>query len=84
MKKIYLGSAALISVIGAAVLGVMSAGAQMTSSTLGTAIDSVNSTTYDYFLVLLNKYWPFVVGFLILLGVWRYGRGILHGFTSGS
>lgn len=55
--------------------------AQMTTSTLGTNIDSVSGTTTDYFTVLLAKYWPFVVGFLILLGVWHYGKRVIQGFN---
>jgi ethanolamine transporter EutH len=54
--------------------------AQMSTSTLGASIDTVNTTTMDYFTVLLAKYWPFVVGFLILLGVWYFGRHIVNSF----
>lgn len=55
--------------------------AQMTTSTLGASIDSVNGTTYDYFQVMLAKYWPFVVGFGVLLIVWHFGRRIIQHFS---
>lgn len=55
--------------------------AQMTTTTLGASIDTVSGTTQDYFAVLLAKYWPFVVGFLILLGVWHYGKRVITGFN---
>jgi len=52
----------------------------LTTTTLASSIDSVNSTFYDYFLVLLANLWPFVVGAIVLLIVWRFGKGILFGF----
>jgi hypothetical protein len=57
------------------------AAAQMSTTTLGTAIASVNGTTYDYFTVLLTNYWPFVVGFLILVAVWHFGKRIIGAFN---
>lgn len=73
------------SLIGGAVAGIsgmlltasQTAAAQLSTSTLGASIDTVNSTWYDYFTVLLNKYWPFIVGAGILVLVWHYGRKLL-------
>lgn len=44
-------------------------------------IDSINSTFYDYFLVLLNKFYRFIIGALILLVVWFFGKRILNRFN---
>lgn len=77
--KLALGSAAG-AVSG--IVGVLSASAAtMSTTTLGEAIDSTNSTVYDYFLVLLDKYWPFLVGFAILVGVWAFGKRVLSHFS---
>ena len=78
IKKIMAGSAILA--IGVAMSAPL-AMAQLNTSTLGTAIDDVNSTFYDYFLVLLAKYWPFVVGVGVLIVVWGFGRRALHAFS---
>lgn len=77
MKKIALVTAP----IGVALFGLVSAAhAQITTSTLGTAIDDLNASTYDMFQVLLAKYWPFVLGFIILAAVWLFGKRILAHF----
>lgn len=81
MNKIKLG---MVSGLGAvaSLLGVLSAHAStMSTTTLGTAIDSTNGTVYDYFLVLLDKYWPFLVGFGILVGVWGFGKRVITHFS---
>lgn len=67
--------------LGAITLASQSAAAQLSTSTLGSAIDNVNGTFYDYFLVLLAKYWPFVVGVGILIVVWHFGRRALNAFS---
>jgi hypothetical protein len=79
MRKIYLGIAALTT----ALLGSVSVAlaGPLTTSTLGSSIDTVNGTFYDYFVVLLDKYWPFVVGAGILVLVWHFGRRLLHAFN---
>ena len=67
-------------VIGA--LGVGFANAQsLSTSTLGAAINTVNSTWYGYFLVLLTNYWPFIVGVGVLVVVWHFGRRALNAFS---
>ena len=53
----------------------------ISTSSLGTSVDTVNGTTMDYFTVLLSHYWPFVVGFLILLAVWHFGKRIISAFS---
>lgn len=70
------------SVIGA--LMATSAFASGTSTpfsvdTLGNAIDTVSGTTYDYFGVLIAKFWPFLLGAVILVGVIVFGKRIIHG-----
>ncbi|MFI5205315.1 MAG: hypothetical protein ACHQVK_00050 [Candidatus Paceibacterales bacterium] len=74
-SKIGLGLASIVGIIG----GV--AHAQLSTSTLGTAIDTVNSTWYGYFLVLLTNYWPFIVGVGVLIVVWHFGRRALNAFS---
>lgn len=61
----------------------MIAGAQMGTSSLATSINSVNATAYDYVAVLLTNYWPFVLGFLILLGVIAFGKRIVVSLFHG-
>lgn len=78
LKAKLLAGAGVAAVIGLAL--VPFANAQLTSSTLGTSIDSINSTWYDYFTVLLNKFWPFLVGAGILVAVWWFGRHLLRAF----
>lgn len=70
-----------LALIGVSMLAPYVSAAQLNTSTLGTAIDNVNGTFYDYFLVLLAKYWPFVVGVGVLLVVWGFGRRALHQFS---
>ncbi len=77
MKKYILG----IGAAAAALVLPLISFAQVSTTTLGTAIDSVNGTWYDYFQVLLTHYWPFVVGAGILVLVWHFGRRLLNAFT---
>ena len=78
LKKILGYGSALVA--GALVLVNSASAAVMSTSTLGSSIDSLNGTVGDYFQVLLDKYWPFVVGFVILVGVWYFGRRIINSF----
>jgi len=80
MKTKILG---IVSAVSAVVLGLGAslANAQMTTTTLASSVDTVNGTTMDYFTVLLAHYWPFVVGFLILLAVWHFGKRIISAFS---
>jgi len=48
------------------------------TSTLGTAIGTVSATTYDYFTVLIQQFWPFLLGAVILVGVIVFGKRIIH------
>ena len=51
-------------------LGIKVAQAQaLTTTTLGTSIDTVNSTWYDYFTVFITHAWPFILGGFILIGI---------------
>lgn len=77
-KKILVGFVGTLAL--AALVLVPAAQAQMSTTTLGTSIDTISDTTYDYFGVLLAKLWPFVVGFVILIGVWYLGRRFIHSF----
>lgn len=81
MRKIYLyGTGISTALLGIA--GALVAHAQvLATSTLGTAIDSINGTFYGYFLVLLESYWPFVVGAGVLVMVWHFGRRLLTAFN---
>lgn len=81
MRSKMLAIGAAVSGVVGSVLATLVAHAQMTTTTLASSIDSVNGTTYDYFLVLLAKYWPFVVGFGVLLIAWGFGRRILQHFA---
>lgn len=49
------------------------AGAQMSTTTLATQIGNVNQTAYDYLGVVIGSYWPFVLGFMIIIGVLAVG-----------
>lgn len=79
VKKILGGLAGAVAVIGLSINA--ASAAVMSTSTLGSAIDSINGTTYDYFAVLLEKYWPFLVGFGVLLVVWGFGKRIVQHFA---
>lgn len=80
-NKLYAGLGILGTGLATLAMTTMTAAAQMSTTTLGTSIDSVNTTTTDYFSVLLTKYWPFLVGFVILVGVWHFGKRILSHFS---
>lgn len=80
MKTKLIAVAGVCATLAFPFLGLV-AHAQMSTSTLGSAIDTVNGTTYDFFTVLLAKYWPFVVGFGVLLIAWGFGRRILAHFS---
>lgn len=78
LKKILGYGSALVA--GALVLVNKASAEVMSTTTLGSNIDVLNGTVVDYFNVLLEKYWPFVVGFVILVGVWYFGRRIINSF----
>ena len=81
MKNTLMKYGAVIAGVVTGVVMAFSASAQtLSTSTLGTAIDSVNSTWYGYFLVLLSNYWPFIVGVGVLLLVWGFGRRAIEAF----
>lgn len=83
MNKIKIG---LVSA-GALLTGLFSTmsahAAALSTTTLGTAIDSVSSTWYDYFLVFIANAWPFILGGSVLIGLVvlaiRFARRIFHG-----
>ena len=56
--------------------GGCTSGSNLNASGTGCAIDILNTTWYSYFLVLLEKFWPFVVGVIILLAVWFFSEMI--------
>lgn len=73
MRNKIVAALGIAAIVGVALLPAL-AGAQMTTSTLATNIDSVSNTALGYVTVLLTTYWPFVLGFLILLGVIAFGK----------
>jgi hypothetical protein len=80
MNKVYLYVAGIGSALVAGVMAFSASAQTLSTTTLGTAIDSVNSTWYGYFLVLLSNYWPFVVGVGVILLVWHFGRRAIEAF----
>lgn len=53
----------------------------LSTTTLGTVIDNVNSVWYDYITVFLTHYWPFLVGAMVVVGVVALGiRFLVHLF----
>lgn len=78
--RVGVAASAGLAALALVLLGGGTANAQMSTTTLGTSIDSINETTYDYFQVLLAKYWPFIVGFGVLLIVWGFGKRIIAHF----
>ena len=81
MSKKYIGiGAGIVAGVTALVMPFISF-AQVSTSTLGASIDTVNGTWYDYFTILLSHYWPFVVGVGVLLVVWHFGRRALNSFN---
>lgn len=78
MKKI-LGYAGLYgsAIVAASYAGIALA-APLSTATLGTSIDTVSETTLDYFTVLIAKFWPFLLGAVILVGVVVFGKRIIH------
>lgn len=80
MNKILTFIGAGIAGLTAFLVGLTASATTMSSGTLGTSIDTMNGTVYDYFQVMLEKYWPFIVGFGILVAVWYIGRRLIHSF----
>lgn len=71
-----------IASVGASALGllvtVQAHAAALSTSTVGTAIDSVSSNWYDMFLVFLDKAWPFVLGASVLVGAVALAMALIH------
>ena len=78
-NKILAYGSGIVGAISGIVMSFSAHAQTLSTSTLGTAIDSVNSTWYSYFLVLLTNYWPFVVGVGVIIFVWAFGRRALEG-----
>lgn len=51
-------------------------GNRLSSSTLGCSIDKANGSIFDYFAVLQAKYFPYMIGFMILFAVWVFGMSV--------
>lgn len=64
----------LIGIIATALGFTQVASAQVSTTTLPTVINTLNSTWYSYFQVMLANFWPFVVGVGVILLVWHFGR----------
>lgn len=79
MNKIKLAVLSALGVVtGLLYAGVANAQTTFSTTSLGTAIDNVSGTTYDYFTVLIAKFWPFLLGAVILIGVIVFGKRIVH------
>ena len=76
MKMVIASVASAVATFGLAL--VASAQTPFSTSTLGTAIDKVSGTSYDYFGVLIDRFWPFLLGAVILVGVVVFGKRIIH------
>lgn len=50
----------------------------LSTTTLGAAIDTISGSTYDYFTVMIAKFWPYLLVTSILVGVVVYGKRIIH------
>lgn len=74
-----LGVLGLALVIGLVGLPFVVDAAAFSTSTLGEAIDEVSGISFDYFFVLIQKFWPFLLGAVILVGVIVFGKRIIHG-----
>lgn len=72
----YLGAG--VAAIGGLLYAGAAHAAAFSTTTLGTAIDDVSSNTYDYFSVLISKFWPFLLGAVIIVGVVVFGKRIVH------
>jgi len=77
LKLILAGASASILSLG---LALCAKAETMSSTTLGTKIDTVNTTFMDFLGVLIEKYWPFLLGAIILVAVWAFGRKVLSHF----
>lgn len=82
MRKIYLWGAGVVTAIAGMVSATYASAQAFTTSSLGAAIDTVSGTTYDYFTVLIVKFWPFLLGAVILVGVVVFGKRIIHSLFS--
>jgi len=67
-----------LALVGSALALSSAMAAPFSTSTLGDNIDTVSGTTNDYFGVLISKFWPFLLGAVILIGVIVFGKRIIH------
>ncbi len=74
--KIWVGSA--LGAVGTLLGSAYAHAAAISTSTLGSSIDDVSSTWYDYFTVFLSHAWPYIVGAVILVGMVIFGKRIIH------
>ena len=81
MKKILtgIGVAGIIlgTTVGIAFAQTSTPAIGMTTTTLGTNIDTVSNLVLAYIGTLLTKYWPFVLIGLILVGVFAFGKRLI-------
>ena len=78
MNKLYGYVAGGLSVVGGLLYAGVAHAETFSTTTLGTAIDTVSGTTYDYFGVLITKFWPFLLGAVILIGILVFGKRIIR------
>jgi len=81
IKKIAVG----VAIAGCALMplafafGAEASTTPMSPTELGVQIDNVNGYTMAYVGILLTKFWPFLLGAIILLGVLAFGKRIAVG-----
>jgi hypothetical protein len=80
MRNFLIKAVAPISALATFVIAKVAGATTFSSTSLGTAIDSVSSNTFDYFLVLIDKFWPFLLGGILLSGVIGFGIALVVRF----
>lgn len=79
--KLMVATLGLVGLVGGLVAPLAFASDPMSTTTLGANIDTISGTFGDYIATMIAKYWPFLLGGLILLGVIGFGRrAILSAF----
>jgi hypothetical protein len=78
MDKIKQFATPILITLGTLATTLFAKAAAFSTSSLGVAIDDVSALTYDYFLVLIAKFWPFLLGAIILVGILVFGKRIVH------
>lgn len=78
LNKFLKGAAIVVGSMSAGLLPLLATATTFSTTSLGAAIDDVSGNTYDYIAVLLNKFWPLLLGATILIGVLVFGKRVVH------